>query len=152
MRLSNLPAVLLVSLPFTAISTMAAAAAAKDTGSQIPLGLLPEPWDTPMDFTTALDTLQTTFFDNSTGNWPTSIEWTGAVFATFLAASVQTLTLTNLELSTSYFNQLVAYFGAQDVDEIENEAYDDMGWVCLVSSCNDSITSSSQLTNLNRTG
>lgn len=100
----------------------------------------------------ALDVLQTKWFELWVGQWPTSIDWTGAVLNTHLVASLSTLSNAQHAAKTSlpthasapfsdldgieneiglYFAHTAAYYFGQNDFAIRNQAYDDMLWVVL---------------------
>jgi hypothetical protein len=82
-------------------------------------------------YETAVSTLQTRFFNSTSGTWPSGIDWTRAVLGTHLAASTSTLTKPNIELADALFDELVLFFHGQDVASLETQAYDDILWVSL---------------------
>lgn len=93
----------------------------------------------------ALQILQDGYFQVWLGQYPTSIDWTGAVTATHVVGMLdslsqglklnKTITITEYQamenLVTGYFSQITAYYFGQDQFAIRNEAYDDMLWVVL---------------------
>ena len=82
-------------------------------------------------YETAVSTLQTRFFNSTSGTWPSGIDWTRAVLGTHLAASTSTLTKPNVVLANAFFDELVLFFHGQDVASLETQAYDDILWVSL---------------------
>lgn len=91
-------------------------------------------------FVDALDVLQKDYYEVWQGLWPTSIDWTGAVVGTSVAAALSTLSEYSEELDDAayienlidkYFSQLVGGYFGQDVFALRQEAYDDMLWVVL---------------------
>ena len=98
------------------------------------------------DMFTALHDMQNVYFERWVGTWPEGIDWTRAVMGTHIAATLRTLSdELDLEYSSKppkcsvkkenvisgYFADLVAYYFAEDVFSIRNQAYDDMLWVVL---------------------
>lgn len=88
----------------------------------------------------ALDVLQSDYFANWQGIWPTSIDWTSAVIGTYLSSALSTISTSFPSLSSEkaaeniinkYFSQLVASYFGQDAFSLRQEAYDDMLWVVL---------------------
>ncbi|TAQ88858.1 hypothetical protein B7494_g2798 [Chlorociboria aeruginascens] len=85
----------------------------------------------------ALDTLQTDYFAVWQGLYPTGIDWTSAVLATYVSGSLSTLSTSNFKakvhenLINKHFTQLTAYYFGQDAFGLRQEAYDDMLWVVL---------------------
>jgi hypothetical protein len=88
----------------------------------------------------ALDVLQTEYFANWQGIWPTSIDWTSAVIGTYLSSALSTISTSFPSLSSEkaaentinkYYSQLVASYFGQDAFSLRQEAYDDMLWVVL---------------------
>ncbi|KAK7514014.1 glycosyl hydrolase-like protein [Phyllosticta citriasiana] len=96
----------------------------------------------------ALETMQSRYFELWLGQWPTAIDWTAAVMATFVSATLHSLTRSleyiiagserwmkegqRIENEISlYFSQVVAYYFGEDAFSLRMEAYDDMLWVVL---------------------
>ncbi|GME46722.1 Glycosyl hydrolase [Neofusicoccum parvum] len=96
----------------------------------------------------ALETMQSRYFELWLGQWPSAIDWTAAVMATFVSASLLSLTRSleyvlpgtehpsvegqRIENEISkYFSQSVAYYFGEDAFSIRMQAYDDMLWVVL---------------------
>lgn len=96
----------------------------------------------------ALETMQSRYFELWLGQWPTAIDWTAAVLATFVSATLHSLTRSleyiiagserwvkegqRIENEISlYFSQVVAYYFGEDAFSLRMEAYDDMLWVVL---------------------
>ena len=120
--------------------------------SSLPVRVLPALID-------ALDVMQSRYFEIWMGDWPESIDWTGAVIATYISAALSTLSSgTNYTVSAlgssrepesepesepepealavenlinRYFSQVTAYYFGQNAFRLRNEAYDDMLWVVL---------------------
>ncbi|KAI9861324.1 MAG: hypothetical protein M1824_002531 [Vezdaea acicularis] len=105
------------------------------------------------EFLTALDTMQSHYFEIWQGTWPRSIDWTAAVLGTHLSASLMTISATlkylmplrshseastlpdeakwHEDLVNRYFSQLIAFYYGQDHFSLRTQAYDDMLWVVL---------------------
>lgn len=87
----------------------------------------------------ALDVMQSEYFEPWIGTWPTSIDWTGAVVNTHVAAILGSLTRHGTDtpgieatgVFNRYFSHNIAYYFGEDAFSIRNEAYDDMLWVVL---------------------
>ncbi|KAJ9152090.1 Glycoside hydrolase, family 76 [Pleurostoma richardsiae] len=94
----------------------------------------------------ALRVMQDDYFAPWLGTWPTSIDWTGAVIATHVAAALSSLSeglellrlgggaedyVAKENLISLYFSQILSYYFGQDAFAIRNEAYDDILWVVL---------------------
>ncbi|OMP86544.1 hypothetical protein BK809_0003714 [Diplodia seriata] len=96
----------------------------------------------------ALETMQSRYFELWLGQWPTAIDWTAAVMATFVSATLHSLTrsleyvLPGAERPAvegqrieneigRYFSQSVAYYFGEDAFSLRMQAYDDMLWVVL---------------------
>lgn len=96
----------------------------------------------------ALETMQSQYFELWLGQWPSAIDWTAAVIATFVSATLHSLTRSleyvlpgteqpavegqRIENEISkYFSQTVAYYFGEDAFSIRMQAYDDMLWVVL---------------------
>ncbi|KAL1635277.1 hypothetical protein SLS58_010314 [Diplodia intermedia] len=97
----------------------------------------------------ALETMQSRYFELWLGQWPSAIDWTAAVMATFVSATLHSLTR-SLEYVVlplpagaevegqrveneigRYFSQSVAYYFGEDAFSLRMQAYDDMLWVVL---------------------
>lgn len=94
-----------------------------------------------------LHTLQSRWYQLWLGTWPTTIDWTGAVVNTHVAATLNVMSRAELLtddpwLSPStfhfsendvslYFAHIAAYYFGEDASALRNEAYDDMLWVVL---------------------
>ena len=68
---------------------------------------------------------QPTFFVLASGSFPTAIQWTSTVLATFV---IDYSTLTN---DNQYFNNFTAFFKNQPVLSLTFQGYDDKLWVVL---------------------
>ncbi|KAF4542529.1 Glycosyl hydrolase [Lasiodiplodia theobromae] len=96
----------------------------------------------------ALETMQSRYFELWLGQWPSAIDWTAAVMATFVSATLHSLTRSleyvlpgaehpviegqRIENEISkYFSQSVAYYFGEDAFSLRMQAYDDMLWVVL---------------------
>lgn len=102
----------------------------------------------------ALETMQTNYFVLGVGTWPTSIDWTAAIFSTLMSASLgsltrfleyllpppgdnpldRTMTYKGIQVENEinrYFSQSIAYYFGENAWDIRFEAYDDMLWVVL---------------------
>jgi Glycosyl hydrolase family 76 len=98
----------------------------------------------------ALEVMQEHFFAVWQGQWPTSIDWTGAVLGTYVAAALITLS-SSLEYVVpavgtaslsegallyentinKHFTQLTTYYFGQNDISLRGQAFDDMLWVVL---------------------
>jgi hypothetical protein len=83
----------------------------------------------------ALEDMQTQFWDQSTGNWPTGIDWTEAVFSTHVSATLNEMAVYgsgtySSEIST-YFSQVLSFYTGEDAISLRTQKYDDMQWVVL---------------------
>lgn len=88
--------------------------------------------------------MQTTYFNGT--YWPTSIQWINAFFDTLLAGSERSFTDALIEYDgrvsgsrttpgqidaeiQKYFEQIEAFYGGEDTNQIFDAAYDDAQWV-----------------------
>ncbi|KAH7032327.1 hypothetical protein B0J12DRAFT_680191 [Macrophomina phaseolina] len=122
--------------------------------STLPPGSGQEPTHWPLnpleELHAALSTMQSRYFELWLGQWPSAIDWTAAVMATFVSATLHSLTRSlsyvlpgNIEQPVAaeaqrveneiskYFSQSVAYYFGEDAFSIRMQAYDDMLWVVL---------------------
>ncbi|KKZ66072.1 hypothetical protein EMCG_08185 [[Emmonsia] crescens] len=117
------------------------------------------PKDTLKKLLNALDVMQSSYFETWQGTWPSSIDWTAAVLATHVSATLSSLS-TNLHnvlddgqsaaaggcdtpishpfdalayenLINHYFLQLSTFYFGEDAFSVRMQAYDDMLWVVL---------------------
>ncbi|KAF2755010.1 Six-hairpin glycosidase [Pseudovirgaria hyperparasitica] len=89
----------------------------------------------------ALDTLQSAFFQVWLGIWPDAIDWTSAVMGAHVSAVLYTLTrateytlpqLGNVENTVNrFYSQIAAFYFGQNAFALRTQAYDDMLWVVL---------------------
>ena len=103
----------------------------------------------------ALEVMQSHYFEVWQGTWPKAIDWTAAVLATHVSASLSALStfegnrLTSMtfpgQSSTAeveqmhrqenainrYFTQITSYYFGEDAFSLRLQAYDDMLWVVL---------------------
>lgn len=96
----------------------------------------------------ALETMQREYFEVWIGQWPTSIDWTGAVLGTHVSATLDTLSRfseqrngdeTDCDIDfrllddqiNGYFAQLQAYYFGENAFGLRLQAHDDMLWVVL---------------------
>ncbi|OJD12808.1 hypothetical protein AJ78_06649 [Emergomyces pasteurianus Ep9510] len=117
------------------------------------------PKDTLTKLLNALDVMQASYFETWQGTWPSSIDWTAAVLATHVSATLSSLSInlhTILDDSQSaaaggfttpesqrfnalayenlinhYFLQLSTFYFGEDAFSVRMQAYDDMLWVVL---------------------
>ncbi|OAX79134.1 hypothetical protein ACJ72_06546 [Emergomyces africanus] len=117
------------------------------------------PKDTLKKLLNALDVMQASYFETWQGTWPSSIDWTAAVLATHVSATLSSLSInlhTVLDDSESaaasgcttpgsqpfhalayenlinhYFLQLSTFYFGEDAFSVRMQAYDDMMWVVL---------------------
>ncbi|KAF2723528.1 glycoside hydrolase family 76 protein, partial [Polychaeton citri CBS 116435] len=100
--------------------------------------------DTLSNLRSALDVMQSSWFEVWLGTWPTAIDWTAAVINTHLVSSLATLSKANGDSPVErvnesgvdneinrYFTHNVAYYFGEDYFSLRLEAYDDMLWVVL---------------------
>lgn len=88
---------------------------------------------------TALDVMQSNFYELWIGTWPSAIDWTGAVVNTAVSGALGTISWADNETKghdysktiNKYFSHTTAYYFGEDAFSIRNEAYDDMLWVVL---------------------
>lgn len=105
------------------------------------------------DLMSALETMQHEYFEVWIGQWPTSIDWTGAVLGTHVSATLDTLSRFSEQQPPSsknvnetrcdvdsrllddqingYFSQLQAYYFGENAFGFRLQAHDDMLWVVL---------------------
>ncbi|PGG95764.1 hypothetical protein AJ79_09892 [Helicocarpus griseus UAMH5409] len=117
------------------------------------------PTDTLKKLLDALGVMQSAYFETWQGTWPTSIDWTAAVLATHISATLSSLSM-NLDavlgdgqsataggcttlrsepfdalayenLINYYFLQLSTFYFGENAFSIRMQAYDDMLWVIL---------------------
>ncbi|KAJ6021851.1 hypothetical protein N7540_007355 [Penicillium herquei] len=110
-------------------------------------------WEAPaqtlQDLYDALNVMQDSYFCLWMGTWPSSIDWTAAVLATHVGATLSSFTLTYgldaanaeqphgtsfiaLENTISHFySQLSTFYFGENAFSLRNQAYDDMLWVVL---------------------
>ncbi|PGH00752.1 hypothetical protein GX51_05633 [Blastomyces parvus] len=108
------------------------------------------PNDTLKKLLNALDVMQSSYFEIWQGTWPSSIDWTAAVLATHVSATLSSLSI-NLDklldrdqsaaaggsalayenLINSYFLQLSTFYFGEEAFSLRMQAYDDMLWVVL---------------------
>ncbi|KAJ5287706.1 hypothetical protein N7478_003392 [Penicillium angulare] len=110
-------------------------------------------WQTPTqtlrDLFDALNVMQDSYFCLWMGTWPTSIDWTAAVLATHVGATLSSFTSTcaldianakqphelsfaALENTVNYFfGHLNTFYFGENAFSLRNQAYDDMLWVVL---------------------
>lgn len=93
----------------------------------------------------ALRIMQTKYFENWVGTWPTAIDWTAAVMQTVLTGAVASISraINSPELAQDsnwklrenlvdmYFDQIIGSYFGQDAFAIREQAFDDMLWVVL---------------------
>lgn len=99
----------------------------------------------------ALETMQREFFELWLGTWPEAIDWTAAVMATHISATLHSITRSmqysvygqddhvyskgiiqrTENLMNEYYTQTTAYYFGQDAFALRTQAYDDMLWVVL---------------------
>ncbi|EEH48353.2 uncharacterized protein PADG_04437 [Paracoccidioides brasiliensis Pb18] len=117
------------------------------------------PTDTLKKLLDALDVMQSSYFEIWEGTWPTSIDWTAAVLATHVSATLSALstnlgavlndsqpvaaggfttpksepfdTLVYENLINHYFLQLSTFYFGENAFSLRMQAYDDMLWVVL---------------------
>lgn len=80
--------------------------------------------------------MQEQYFSLWLGKWTTAIDWTAAVFCTYISATLSTLSNVTLTLDTDneinkYFAQTTAFYYGEEAFAIRMQAYDDMLWVVL---------------------
>lgn len=122
---------------FSALSLGSPLAPAGPPLVEVPF-LLPElndaakPTNALADMTKALETMQSQFFNHKSGTYPTGINWTRAVFGTYLAACTRSLSAhkSHRHLADRYFAEVVAFYFGQDMG-LRHEAFDDILWVVL---------------------
>lgn len=83
----------------------------------------------------ALQDMQSQFWDQSSETWPTGIDWTEAVFSTHLSATLSEMAVYNSasysnEIST-YFSQVLDFYTGENALSLRTQKYDDMQWVVL---------------------
>ncbi|KAJ5735467.1 uncharacterized protein N7483_000592 [Penicillium malachiteum] len=110
-------------------------------------------WEAPaqtlQDLYEALNVMQDSYFCLWMGTWPGSIDWTAAVLATHVGATLSSFTSTYgldaanaeqphgmsfiaLENTVShFFSQLSTFYFGENAFSLRNQAYDDMLWVVL---------------------
>ncbi|KAJ5722363.1 hypothetical protein N7488_000398 [Penicillium malachiteum] len=110
-------------------------------------------WDAPaqtlQDLYEALNVMQDSYFSLWMGTWPSSIDWTAAVLATHVGATLSSFTSTyGLDIANAeqphgmsfialentishFFNQLSTFYFGENAFSLRNQAYDDMLWVVL---------------------
>ncbi|KLJ08687.1 hypothetical protein EMPG_15891 [Blastomyces silverae] len=108
------------------------------------------PNDTLKKLLNALEVMQSSYFELWQGTWPSSIDWTAAVLATHVSATLSSLSI-NLDnlldgdqseaaggsalayenLINSYFLQLSTFYFGEEAFSLRMQAYDDMLWVVL---------------------
>lgn len=83
----------------------------------------------------AIQDMQSQFWDQSTENWPTGIDWTEAVFGTHLSATLNEMAVyeanTYVVQINTYFEQVVSFYTGEDAIGFRTQKYDDMQWVVL---------------------
>ncbi|MCJ1248833.1 hypothetical protein MMC30_006054 [Trapelia coarctata] len=97
----------------------------------------------------ALDVMQSRFFELWLGTWPDAIEWTAAVMGTQVSASLEAITRSSdydslqgasdiasnatigENLINRYFTHLVAFYFGENYLALRVQAFDDMLWVVL---------------------
>ncbi|KAJ5709270.1 hypothetical protein N7493_010604 [Penicillium malachiteum] len=110
-------------------------------------------WEAPaqtlQDLYEALNVMQDSYFSLWMGTWPSSIDWTAAVLATHVGATLSSFTSTyGLDIANAeqphgmsfialentishFFNQLSTFYFGENAFSLRNQAYDDMLWVVL---------------------
>ncbi|KAJ5609753.1 Six-hairpin glycosidase [Penicillium herquei] len=110
-------------------------------------------WEAPaqtlQDLYEALSVMQDSYFSLWMGTWPSSIDWTAAVLATHVGATLSSFTSTyGLDIANAeqphgmsfialentishFFNQLSTFYFGENAFSLRNQAYDDMLWVVL---------------------
>ena len=138
------------------------------TGDQITLRIgainsthgLSKPFHTFTALVDALDTMQSHFYTIWQGQWPSAIDWTAAVMATQVSATLAAMTqawnyhtkpssrhdCTRLSPSSldytrenqerentinRYFSQITSFYFGENAFSLRTQAYDDMLWVVL---------------------
>ncbi|EPQ63256.1 Bgt-1305 [Blumeria graminis f. sp. tritici] len=100
----------------------------------------PDTTDTWDSLVKALDVLQSNYFENWPGVWPTAIDWTSAVtgtlifgaLTTFSTSQPKSISTTAVEnLINRRFSQLTASFFGQNTLALRMQANDDMLWTVL---------------------
>jgi hypothetical protein len=113
-----------------------------NSGSQEPSGPDYEPTsrrDIFKQMVSALDVMQSQFFELWIGTWPSSIDWTGAVINTAVSATVKSIARASSKSGDDHFSKIInkyfshnaAYYFGEDAFSIRNEAYDDILWTTL---------------------
>jgi hypothetical protein len=103
-----------------------------DINDDLPLSTIDETFTAMVN---ALEVMQSTYWDQSTGTWPTGIDWTSAVFGTHLSATLNEMA--NYEAGTysneinTYFSQVVSFYTGENAISLRTQKFDDMQWVVL---------------------
>lgn len=93
----------------------------------------------------ALQVMQSSYFDLSTGTWPDAIDWTAAVMGTHVSATLSSIVASADVSSTSscsellewqntidrYFAHTSSFYFGENAFSLRNQAFDDMLWVVL---------------------
>lgn len=91
----------------------------------------------------ALEIMQSEFYEAWLGDWPTAIDWTAAVMNTNVLATLSSLSRSDLgeetpeahslreNLINRYFAQSSAFYFGEEAYSLRLQAYDDMLWVVL---------------------
>ena len=96
----------------------------------------------------ALEVMESRFFEIAEGTWPQAIDWTAAVMGTQVSATLSAMTeKLNLQepgnvpspvekrdhenLINRYFTQITSFYFGENAFSLRTQAYDDMLWVVL---------------------
>ncbi|RVX69608.1 hypothetical protein B0A52_06672 [Exophiala mesophila] len=93
----------------------------------------------------ALQVMQNSYFDLSTGTWPNAIDWTAAVMGTHVSATLSSIVASaDVSLASScsellewqntidrYFAHTSSFYFGENAFSLRNQAFDDMLWVVL---------------------
>jgi hypothetical protein len=87
----------------------------------------------------ALDVMQSHFYELWIGTWPSAIDWTGAVINTAVSATIKSIAQASSKSGDDHFSKIInkyfshnaAYYFGEDAFSIRNEAYDDILWTTL---------------------
>ncbi|KAL8717244.1 MAG: hypothetical protein Q9225_005497 [Loekoesia sp. 1 TL-2023] len=111
---------------------------------------LSKPFNTFAALLESLDTMQSHFYTIWQGQWPTAIDWTAAVMATHVSATLAAMTEAwryrtkpssrrdytresqeRENKINRYFTQMTSFYFGENAFSIRTQAYDDMLWVVL---------------------
>lgn len=113
-----------------------------NSGSLGPSGLDHESTDGQDIFqqmVSALDVMQSQFYELWIGTWPSAIDWTGAAINTAVSSTIKSIAHASSKTKHDHFSKVInryfshnaAYYFGEDAFSIRNEAYDDILWTTL---------------------